>query len=172
MALNPRASSPRALGALIAAVTLVADQANKLWLIFVFGIAARQPVELTPFFDVVFAKNPGISYSLFSARTELQRYLLLAVTLVATACIALWLWRAKSRLVAAALGLIVGGALGNAIDRIAYGFVADFYHFHVGSFSWYIFNLADAAIVVGVGLLIVDLLFFGEKATRKNLSAQ
>ena len=166
------ALSPRGIGAAVALLTLAVDQANKLWLIFVFGIGARQPVELTPFFDVVFAKNPGISYSLFSARTEVQRYVLLAITLVATACIAFWLWRARSRLVASALGLIVGGALGNAYDRLAYGFVADFYHFHVGSFSWYIFNLADAAIVIGVGLLIVDSLFFGEKATRKNLSAQ
>jgi signal peptidase II len=166
------ALSPRGIGAAVAVLTLAVDQANKLWLIFVFGIGARQPVALTPFFDVVFAKNPGISYSLFSARTEVQRYVLLAITLVATACIAFWLWRARSRLVAFALGLIVGGALGNAYDRVAYGFVADFYHFHVGSFSWYIFNLADAAIVIGVGLLIVDSLFFGEKATRKNLSAQ
>jgi signal peptidase II len=166
------ALSPRGIGAAVALLTLAVDQANKLWLIFVFGIGARQPVELTPFFDVVFAKNPGISYSLFSARTEVQRYVLLAITLVATACITFWLWRARSRLVAFALGLIVGGALGNAYDRLAYGFVADFYHFHVGSFSWYIFNLADAAIVIGVGLLIVDSLFFGEKATRKNLSAQ
>ena len=84
-----------------------------------FGIAARQPVALAPFFDVVFAKNPGISYSLFSARTGVRRFALLAVTLVATACLAFWLWRAKNRLVAVALGLIVGGALGNAYDRLA-----------------------------------------------------
>ncbi len=166
------ALSPRALGGLVAALTLAVDQANKLWLIFTFGIAARQPVELTPFFEVVFAKNPGISYSLFSARTGVQRFALLAVTLVATACLAFWLWRAKSRLVALALGLIVGGALGNAYDRLAYEFVADFYHFHVGSFSWYIFNLADAAIVIGVGLLIVDLLFFGERSASKDVSAR
>ena len=166
------ALSPRALGGLVAALTLAVDQANKLWLIFVFGIATRQPVELAPFFDVVFAKNPGISYSLFSARTGVQRFALLAVTLVATACLAFWLWRAKSRLVALALGLIVGGALGNAYDRLAYGFVADFYHFHVGSFSWYIFNLADAAIVIGVGLLIVDSLFFGERPGPKDVSAR
>lgn len=166
------ALSPRALGGLVAALTLAVDQANKLWLIFVFGIATRQPVELAPFFDVVFAKNPGISYSLFSARTGVQRFALLAVTLVATACLAFWLWRAKSRLVALALGLIVGGALGNAYDRLAYGFVADFYHFHVGSFSWYIFNLADAAIVIGVGLLIVNSLFFGERPGPKDVSAR
>jgi signal peptidase II len=166
------AVTPRALGAAVAAAALAVDQANKLWLIFVFGIAARQPVALTPFFDVVFAKNPGISYSLFSARTELQRYALLAITLVATAGLSFWLWRARSRLVALALGLIVGGALGNAIDRIAYGFVADFYHFHVGTFSWYVFNLADAAIVVGVALLIGDSLFSGEKPAREKVSTQ
>ncbi len=166
------ALSPRKIGAAVALLTLAVDQANKLWLIFVFGIASRQPVELTPFFDVVFAKNPGISYSLFSARTGVQRYVLLAVTLVATAFLALWLWRARSRLVALALGLIVGGALGNAADRIAYGFVADFYHLHVKSFSWYIFNLADAAIVVGVGLLIVDSLFSSEKPARRKVSTR
>ena len=132
---------------------------------------ARQPVALTPFLNIVFAKNPGISYSLFSARTDLQRWLLLAVTLAATLGLGLWLWRAKTKLVALALGLIVGGALGNASDRLAYGFVADFYHFHVGSFSWYVFNLADAAIVVGVGLLLCDSLFAGKQA-RGEVSAQ
>ena len=158
--------SPRALGAVAALLTLAADQANKLWLLFVYGIEARQPVALTPFLNVVYAKNPGISYSLFSARTDLQRYALLAITLAATALLIAWMWRAKTRLVALALGLIVGGALGNAVDRMAYGFVADFYHFHVGSFSWYVFNLADAAIVAGVGLLICDSLLFGAKPAR------
>ncbi len=157
--------SPRAIGALVAVLTLAADQANKLWLIFAYGIERRQPITLAPFFDVVYAKNPGISYSLFSARTDLQRYLLLAVTLAATAFLIAWLWRARTRLVGVALGLIVGGALGNAYDRAAYGFVADFYYFHVGSFSWYVFNLADAAIVAGVGLLICDALF-GEKGEK------
>lgn len=149
----------RALGLFVAGLTLAADQGNKLWLIFVYGIERRQPVALAPFFDVVFAKNPGVSYSLFSARTDLQRYALLAVTLAATAFLLVWLWRAQTALAAGALGLIVGGALGNAIDRAIYGYVADFYHFHVGSFSWYVFNLADVAIVAGVGLLILEALF-------------
>ncbi len=80
----------------------------------------------------------------------------LVVTLAATAFLGLWLWRAGTKTAALGLGFIVGGALGNAYDRLAYGFVADFYHFHVGSFSWYVFNLADAAIVAGVALLICD----------------
>jgi signal peptidase II len=164
------AVTPRALGVAVAILTLAADQANKLWLIFVYGVERRQPIALTPFLDVVFAKNPGISYSLFSAKTEFQRYALLAVTLAATAFLIAWAWRVKTRLVALALGLIVGGALGNAYDRLAYGFVADFYHFHVKSFSWYVFNLADAAIVVGVAILIFDSLF-GAKAVEKDASA-
>lgn len=147
---------PRRLGLWVMCATLVADQANKLWLIFVYGIDARQPVRLTPFFDVVYAKNPGISYSLLRAQNGMERLGLLIVTLAATAFLGLWLWRAGTKTAALGLGLIVGGALGNAYDRLAYGFVADFYHFHVGSFSWYVFNLADAAIVAGVALLICD----------------
>lgn len=161
-------ASPRGLGLLVAVLTLAIDQANKLWLIFGYDIAQRQPVHLTSFFDVVFAKNPGISYSLLSASSAAGRYGLLAVTLVATACLALWLYRSRTRVAAYALGLIIGGALGNAYDRLAYGFVADFYHFHLGGFSWYVFNLADVAIVVGVGLLLFESVLTNGSAARKQ----
>lgn len=147
---------PRVLGLWVMCATLVADQANKLWLIFIYGIEARQPVRLAPFFDVIYTKNPGISYSLLRAQSGMERLGLLIVTLAATALLGIWLWRAGTKTAALGLGFIVGGALGNAYDRLAYGFVADFYHFHVGSFSWYVFNLADAAIVAGVALLIGD----------------
>jgi len=147
---------PRRLGLWVMCATLAADQANKLWLIFVYGIEARQPVRLTPFFDVIYAKNPGTSYSLLRAQNGMERLGLLIVTFAATAFLGLWLWHAGTKTAALGLGFIVGGALGNAYDRLAYGFVADFYHFHVGSFSWYVFNLADAAIVAGVALLICD----------------
>jgi len=150
------AVSPRRLGLWVMCATLAADQANKLWLIFVYGIEARQPVRLASFFDVIYAKNPGISYSLLRAQNGMERLGLLIVTFAATAFLGLWLWRAGTKTAALGLGFIVGGALGNAYDRLAYGFVADFYHFHVGSFSWYVFNLADAAIVAGVALLICD----------------
>jgi signal peptidase II len=148
--------SPFRLGLGTAIATLVLDQGNKLWLIDVFDIAARQPVRLLPWFDVVYAKNPGISYSLFSATTAAGRWGLFGVALAATALLCVWLWRARTYRTALALGLIVGGALGNAGDRFAYGSVADFYHFHVGGFSWYIFNLADVAIVAGVAILLFD----------------
>lgn len=151
--------SPRASGLLIAALTLALDQANKLWLLHVFDIEARQPVHLAPFFDVVAARNPGISYSLLSAHSPAARWALVVFAALATALIGIWLSRTATRLVALALGLIMGGALGNAVDRFAYGWVADFYYFHVGSFHWYVFNLADVAIVAGVALLLYDSVF-------------
>ncbi|MBO0734830.1 MAG: signal peptidase II [Methylocapsa sp.] len=148
--------SPRRLGLLASLGTLAADQANKLWLIFVFGIELHQPLRITSFFDIVYAKNPGISYSLLPARTGAQRLALLLFISASTAFLALWLWRAGTRVAAFGLGLIIGGALGNFYDRLAYGFVADFYHFHLGSFSWYVFNVADVAIVLGTGMLVYD----------------
>ena len=140
----------------MALLTLALDQGNKLWLIDVFDIAEHQPVAVAPFLDVVFARNPGISYSLFSAHTALGRWGLVAFTFAATAALGVWLWRSTTILVCLALGLVVGGALGNGIDRLVYGWVADFYYFHVGGFHWYIFNLADVAIVAGVAILLFE----------------
>ena len=148
--------SPRLAGSLVAAATLALAQANKLWLMNVYDIASRQPVRLAPFFDVVMARNPGISYSLLSASTPTGRWGLVAFVAAASVMIAIWLWRTTTRLVALALGLVLGGAIGNATDRFSYGWVADFYYFHVGDFHWYVFNLADVAIVAGVALLLLD----------------
>jgi signal peptidase II len=164
--------SARLLGFLAAGATLAADQANKLWLIFIFGIEAHQPVRLTSFFDVIYAKNPGISYSLLRAQTAMERFGLLLIALTATAFLSFWLWRSATKTTALGLGFIVGGALGNAYDRLAYGFVADFYHFHIGTFSWYVFNLADVAIVAGVVLLIYDSLFPQRKSGEVGGAAQ
>ena len=150
--------TPRLAGFLVAATTLVVDQSNKLFLLDVYDIEIRQPLRLGPYFDVVMAKNPGISYSLLSARSAAGRWGLIAFVVVASALIAWWLSRTTTRLPTIALGLILGGALGNAIDRLSYGWVADFYYFHFGSFHWYVFNLADVAIVAGVALLLLDAL--------------
>ncbi len=155
--------SPRLAGFLTALVTLIVDQGHKLWMLFVFDIANNQPVALAPFLDLVMAWNPGISYSLLRADTDAGRYGLLALSLTVTAGLAVWLWRAPCKFTTTALGLVIGGALGNAYDRFAYGAVADFFHFHVGSFSWYVFNLADVAIVAGVGLLLYESFGLGQK---------
>ena len=148
--------TPRLAGFAVAAATLLVDQANKLFLLDIYDIEIRQPLRLGPFLDVVMAKNPGISYSLLSAHSAAGRWGLVTFVVVASALIAWWLWRTATGLAAISLGLILGGALGNAIDRFSYGWVADFYFFHVGGFRWYVFNLADVAIVIGVALLLFD----------------
>ena len=146
------------LGLTIAAAAAAIDQITKFWMLFSFELGSRGIVTLTPFLDLVLTWNTGISYGLFRQEGAFGQWALLALTGIAVALLWIWLSRASSRLTAVALGLIIGGAVGNAIDRMAYGAVADFVLFHVTtasfSFKWYVFNVADAAIVAGViGLL-------------------
>lgn len=145
-------------GLTVAAIACVLDQAAKLYLLFVFDLAANGPVRLGPFFDLVLTRNTGISYGLFQTQGSVGQWVLLAFKAVAVLLLVIWLAHAKERFTALSLGLIVGGAVGNAIDRLAYGWVADFVFFHISTpnwrFNWYVFNLADVAIVAGViGLL-------------------
>jgi signal peptidase II len=151
-----------ALGLAVALAAAVLDQASKLWLIFVTDLGNRGVVPVTPFLNLVLTWNPGISYGLFPQEGPLGQWALLALKVIATVLLWIWLARASSRLTAVALGLIIGGAIGNAIDRLAYGAVADFVHFHITTasfnFSWYVFNIADVAIVVGVAGLIYEML--------------
>ncbi len=155
-------SAATRLGLVTALVVALADQALKLWLLFGFELGARGAVRLLPVLDLVLTWNYGISYGLFQQEGA-GRWVLVAIAVVATAALAIWLWRADTRLTALSLGLIIGGAVGNAIDRFAYGAVADFIHFHITTetirFSWYVFNLADAAIVAGVVGLLYESLF-------------
>lgn len=164
--------TPVRAGALCALVTLVLDQASKLWLLRVADLEHRQPLVLAPFVELVAVWNRGISYGLFQISGDAWRMVLIAGSLAAAALLAVWIWRAQSRLLAAALGLIAGGAVGNAVDRVAYGAVFDFVHIHVGSFSWYVFNIADAAIVAGVATLLYDSLLGerGSEARRRKRS--
>jgi signal peptidase II len=146
---------------IVAAVTALAlDQASKLWLLFVFDIANRGVVKVTPFFDLVLIWNTGISYGWFQTESALGQAILLAVKVVAVVVLAVWMARSRTLLATTALGLIIGGAIGNGIDRLAYGAVLDFalFHLQIGAktFNWYVFNLADAAIVAGVAALLYD----------------
>lgn len=151
------------LGLVVAAVTLVADQGNKLWFLYVYDIGSKQPVEVTPFFDLVLVWNKGISYGLLQQETLTGRFALVAFAVVVSLALIVWLSRITTGLTAVAIGLIVGGAAGNAIDRAVHGAVADFYSFHAYGFQWYIFNIADVAIVAGVIGLLYDSLFGGHK---------
>jgi len=138
------------------ALAFALDQCLKWWLLHVFDIAARAPVSIFPYFDVVLAWNRGISYGWLTSHAWQAQWLLIAVSIVVSAI--LWVWSARTDrpVTATALGLVIGGALANALDRALYGAVADFFHFHVGDFSWYIFNLADVAIVAGAALLFYE----------------
>ena len=148
------------VGLAVAAVTAVLDQASKLWLLYGLDIRARMPIRLTPFLDLVLIWNKGISYGLFQQEGPLGQWLLLAIKIAAVALLWLWLARAGTRLTALSLGLIIGGAVGNAVDRFLHEGVADFILFHITTetihFNWYVFNLADAAIVAGVAGLLYE----------------
>lgn len=147
-------------GLIAAAAALVLDQASKLWLLFVFDLSRRGAVSVTPFFDLVLAWNTGISYGWFSNPGVAGQAMLLAVKACAVVALAIWMARSETRLATISLGLIIGGAIGNAIDRLAYGAVVDFALFHIQigekTYNWYVFNLADVAIVAGVAALIYD----------------
>lgn len=151
-----RFSGPARLGALIAAVVLVADQVLKLALLHGAGLTETNGFRLAPFLDIVLVWNRGISYGLFQQETAVGRWGLAALTVVAVVALGVWLSRVRHWLAAVSLGLVIGGAIGNGIDRIWYGAVVDFVHFYVGSFSWYVFNIADVAIVVGAAGLVLD----------------
>jgi signal peptidase II len=153
--------SPLGLG--VGAATALVDQANKAWMLYVYDIAARGIVRIASFFDLVLVWNRGISYGLFPQESGLGRLGLILFAFGASAGLAAWLARVDTKLTAVSIGLIIGGAIGNAIDRILYGAVADFFSLHAFGFQWYVFNIADAAIVAGVAGLLYDSLFRGHK---------
>src|SRR5579871_529648 len=157
-----------ALGLSAAVAAGIADQASKLWLIYAFDLADRERVAVTSFADLVVTWNTGISYGLFQQEGSAAAWALLAFKMAAVVLLWIWLARASSRLTAVALGLIIGGALGNAIDRLHWPGVMDFVLLHVEtarfSFRWYVFNLADAAIVAGVVGLLYESLRGGSAA--------
>lgn len=145
-------------GLLVAALTLAADQGTKYLVLGSAQLEVGERITVTPFFDLVLAMNKGISYGLFQQDGLIGRWLLVMVNLIAIGLFTFWLTRVDNRLMAAAIGLLIGGALGNAIDRALYGAVVDFVLLHWGDWRWYVFNLADAAIVAGVIGLLYDAL--------------
>jgi signal peptidase II len=153
-------------GLVVAVATCLIDQASKFWLISHFDLANRGEFPLTRFVALVLTWNTGISYGLFRQQGLIGEWALFAFKVAAVIFMWIWLTRATSRLTAAALGLIIGGAIGNALDRLHWPGVMDFVLFHIEApgfeFRWYVFNLADVAIVAGVvGLLYESLLHGG-----------
>ncbi|MGF7162348.1 signal peptidase II [Rhodoligotrophos appendicifer] len=144
------------LGWMVALFVLVIDQAFKAWMLFVYEITARGPIQVTSFFDLVLVWNRGISYGWFTQHSDEGRWLLIGLSLVVTVALIIWLGRTQRVLTIVALGMIIGGAIGNMIDRLVHGAVADFFSFHAAGYSWYVFNIADVAIVAGVVGLMYD----------------
>ena len=161
--------TPLRAGIIAAVATLVADQASKLWLLKVFDLAHRGIVKVTPFFDLWLAWNIGISFGWLQNDGQAAQLALMAVKVIAVVALAIWMARSHTFLATVALGLIIGGAIGNGIDRLAYGAVVDFALFHIeiagNTFNWYVFNLADVAIVAGVAGLLYDS-FLGVPAAK------
>jgi signal peptidase II len=155
-------------GLAVAVAVCLIDQTVKFWLHDIYDLGARGAVRILPFLDLVLTWNKGISYGLFQQDGALGRWVLLALSAIAVALLWVWLNRSGSRLTVLALGLIIGGAVGNAIDRLHWPGVMDFVLFHIHtreiSFNWYVFNLADAAIVAGVVGLLYESLLLGRAA--------
>jgi signal peptidase II len=166
------ALSPRVLGLSAALAALAADQAHKYWMLHIFDVAAHPPISLAPFLDVVLSWNFGVSYSLFPAHEAAARLALLTVQGAIIAGLAIWMVRTRSRATALALGLVIGGALGNAADRMTRGAVADFFYLHtslpVGPLANYVFNLADVFITAGVALLVFEGFFLPQERRAES----
>ncbi len=156
------------LGVSLGVLTALIDQAHKWWMLKVFDIEAKGSVAVTQFLDLVMVWNRGISYGLFQQGGALGQILLSGFAVVAVVALNMWLARMTSAIGAAGAGLVMGGAVGNAIDRLVHGAVADFFSFHAGDFYWYVFNVADAAIVAGVIGLMYDSIFNSHKKVSKT----
>jgi signal peptidase II len=160
----PAVRRNRAYGFVLAFLVFLADQATKWVVIYPLQLEFRQVIEITSFFDLRWVENYGVSMGMLTASSETGRWLLVAMTSLIATFVAVWLWREKRRDDAWGLALVLGGALGNIVDRIRFGHVVDFIDLHIGEIRpFLVFNVADAAITIGVLLLLVRALL-----TRKD----
>ncbi len=143
------------LGALSALAVLAADQGSKWWILHGLDLPARGSVRLLPVLDLTMVWNRGVTFGLLNELGGWSRIGLAILALAIVTALAIWLRRTNSRVAALALGAIAGGAVGNVLDRLRFGAVVDFIHAHIGRWSWYVFNVGDAAIVCGVIALLV-----------------
>jgi len=153
------------LGLVPATLLFIADQVSKWWILEQIQLPRLGRIEISPIFDLTMVWNYGVSFGLLKAGSEWERWGLVVLSGVISAVFAVWLARAERRLTALALGVVIGGALGNMVDRIRYGAVADFLDFS-GLYFPYVFNVADAAITIGAAVLFLDLMFNDPKKAR------
>ena len=157
------------LGLPLAGLVLVLDQISKWWIVEV----VMQPPEIIrvfPFFNLVMGWNRGVSFGMFNDESGFGRWFFTILALVIVAALTVWLRRSPDRFTAVALGLVIGGALGNVVDRIRYGAVADFLDVHAFGFHWPAFNVADSAITVGAVMLVLQSLFAGSERNKNRVA--
>ena len=154
-------------GLILAALVAIADQAVK-WLVLDYFSTHADPVEIAMFFNLVLAWNRGVSFSLFHSEEAYAPFALAALALVISVGLAIWLRRIEHRWPATGVGLVIGGAIGNVIDRLRFGAVVDFLDFHWAGYHWPAFNIADSAITLGVIFLITDGLFRRSEGSNKT----
>jgi len=160
---NPFTRS-RIIGLALAAVIFAADQFVKWLGIGPLQLRQRYVIDLLPFFDLRYTENRGVSLGMFEATSAEMRWILVGVTALIALVVAVWLMREKLLGDILGLGLILGGALGNIVDRTKFGYVIDYADFHIGEFRpFLIFNVADAAITIGVVIILARSFFVGEK---------
>lgn len=146
------------MGLGIALIVFGVDQATKWWVVEQIMRPPRL-IPVTPFFNLVMGWNRGVSFGLFNHDGAANAWVFTGLALVIAAVLLAWLRKAEKPIIGLAIGLIVGGALGNALDRLRFGAVADFLDFHVWGYHWPAFNVADSGITVGAALLLADALF-------------
>lgn len=144
------------LGFLIIALILVLDQLSKNWVLLAYGEISRSIAEVTPFFNLVMVWNRGVSFGMFSDHPNWMPTILTVVAVAITGFLFTWMWKEKKQFTIIALALVIGGAIGNVVDRIRFGAVVDFLDFHAFGYHWPAFNIADAAIFIGVVLLLIE----------------
>lgn len=153
------------LGIVTCVLALGLDQLSKWLLLSVIELPRMPPLAITPFLNLVMVWNKGISFGMLAEQDV--PYALIALSTVIIILLSGWLWRTSSPFVAAALGMVIGGATGNIVDRLRFGAVADFFDFHIASYHWPAFNIADSAIFIGVVLLCVHSMFIEPKQKGK-----
>lgn len=159
------------LGVAAALLVLAADQATKAWMLYGLDLPRLRQIVLLPLLNLTFVENRGVTFGMLNGLGAWSSLALAAVALAVVLVLAIWLRRAESRVVAIAIGAIAGGALGNVIDRLRLGWVVDFIDFHIGDWHWYVFNVADAAIVCGVAVLVLESQW-GHKSNAQQRQAE
>lgn len=155
------------LGWGLALSVFVADQISKVMILDLFSVGP-QAIKVLSFFNLVMAWNRGVSFGMFGDVGDWGPWILVTITAIISVVLAVWLGRAENRLTAASLGLILGGAVGNIIDRVRFGAVVDFLDVHVMGYHWPAFNVADSAITVGAVFLILESLFYSSEKPKTD----